>query len=1486
MNFMKRVLFIITAIILLSFINDSKTVLASPIEACTNNENGDASLELNAKFTNSPTNLDLGPRYESTTFDVEVNYKVSINTVDAFYEVGDLEIIIPHFFKSQFVSISNSNHFEVVDTNYLDPITGKRALKLVNNVKILPGDYGVIKLGAIIDLEYQPIVSFFSVEKDNSINKAYYKDSEWYSSISGKVTYSDSCAEVASNSTANKLSVKMELVKQPYTINKSSRTMNNVPKSLIGQEDDYYWVEYKLSYLVDKSQALWTIWEGNLVDKLPKDAELVRVISENSGVIYEIGTDNSTSKVHYNTVDNIVTIPLSNAYVQVRYPKSIFNDASQPENFVDIVGYYKGETKDDSSVLASDNDIVTIGLKRFEFVNNTGDSGDSNNYTVFKEFYDKSPLYVNPLKTDILGYSQYSLGFYKAVVTEPVDIVIGDDLRLWEYNNKLPNYEIIEGDSHYVDMLFISGLPIGVSSGEVELYVLKAGQSGEIENYEKFPLPVKPQPSRLGPVYIGKDKQVVAYYVVYKGVTGTVNQYLVAAKEFIKPIDNFDSFTQGEPTYLHNIVFMDVWKEDTQSTLFDINSSQYSGTFAQQLAQRDLDLYGHYLLRKDASLPVQFDFIAPEVFKDMKYNVLANTITAEIRIQASYDGPVFDFQIEDTLPAGMKISSYYIDTNSPFEDNYGYNVPHFIEFVETPNQDGSTHYKWVFNSDVTNNERIERTSHMYTEYGVIKIIFEIETINDWFGYQGVNYTNFAYGFNEGKINEVENRSSASAKVLIPSSLDANGLGMSKRVSINDGDTWSRAEEVITKENFKYKLSFTTQQNSISNVVIYDNLPFQGDVFNEGNNASRKSEFIVNLANSSFDVTLSNITEDLPIGYKIYYSRLTTKDAGKNDMINSNWVLATDWTESLDNVKSFSIVIDKSQIISVGETVNVIFDVYTSSDEIIKKAYNTFHIEFNDISDNAVTTESNAVVVSVKPAVIAPTIEKNVEGIQELNLSKIEAEFTWNIVTNFGNDAHNWQTLSVTDDIHESLEVVEITIKDEKKNDVKDKFNIVDNNKNSYTFELLKVADTFSYLNGSTYTISITTKLKASQDIQKIIDEGGIKNDATIIFGNGSSNITSNKPIVKLPVQSPSIEKSVNGALEIELMNRDDIFTWEITTSFGNGTTDWVEAIISDSVNKSLDIIDVRVTEKDDNADGSDVTNNGKLLIDENNNISFSIYSEDDSFTYLGGKTYVISIDAKIKSSITDIDLEQYLVDNALINEAVITFGNSGSFLTSNIAKVTPPVDKDKPPVDEVKPPVDKDKQPVDGNELPVYKKTTINKTVNNAKEITLVNKEDHFTWRIITKFNNDVISSESVAIVDSFNEYLDIVSIKLINAKGIDITENAIVIIKDNVLRIELQKINGSFSYLGDETYTVEIHSSLNKDVSQKVYNSLVNGGGIINVSSVQLDETEITSNEATVKFPPISLPNTGLSNNALFKSIIVVGVTILINLKRKRNLL
>lgn len=151
------------------------------------------------------------------------------------------------------------------------------------------------------------------------------------------------------------------------------------------------------------------------------------------------------------------------------------------------------------------------------------------------------------------------------------------------------------------------------------------------------------------------------------------------------------------------------------------------------------------------------------------------------------------------------------------------------------------------------------------------------------------------------------------------------------------------------------------------------------------------------------------------------------------------------------------------------------------------------------------------------------------------------------------------------------------------------------------------------------------------------------------------------------IEDPEVEKTVNDSKDsVELIDQEEVFTWKVEYDFGNYTGNWESVEFSDQIHELLDIESVQVIDQD----GQDVAGNGELEITDNL-VKFTLNKQSDSFAYLKDQIYTLIIESKIKSTVTDEELEPFIQSGGIPNQAELIINDDPQ--PSNEVKVKPPV---------------------------------------------------------------------------------------------------------------------------------------------------------------------------------------------------------------------
>lgn len=353
-------------------------------------------------------------------------------------------------------------------------------------------------------------------------------------------------------------------------------------------------------------------------------------------------------------------------------------------------------------------------------------------------------------------------------------------------------------------------------------------------------------------------------------------------------------------------------------------------------------------------------------------------------------------------------------------------------------------------------------------------------------------------------------------------------------------------------------------------------------------------------------------------------------------------------------------------------------------------------------------------VSEKPTVIPPEPEQpenpeihkevSAEAVingnwgNHLDLKALTDVHYWNIETSFGANTGKWETVRIEDafaDIFE-IQVDDITIVDQDDRDVSNNGRLAVTDQ-VMVFSLIAQDGSYRYLENSTYTITVPTKIKSGVTLADLLPyvvenpivEGaaGIPNEATLVVSNESNKYISEKPtVIPESPEDPSIHKEVADAPEINrnwgnhlnLKRRDDLHYWHVQISFGQNTSKWETVQIEDTFVEilAIDADNIKITDQA----GTDVRMHGELSV-IGQKVIFQLLAQENNFHYLENATYTITVPTQIKTGITDEELMLYVINNSLhkpnegipnVAELVIN-NNPGKHISEKPTVIPPPL---------------------------------------------------------------------------------------------------------------------------------------------------------------------------------------------------------------------
>ena len=429
-------------------------------------------------------------------------------------------------------------------------------------------------------------------------------------------------------------------------------------------------------------------------------------------------------------------------------------------------------------------------------------------------------------------------------------------------------------------------------------------------------------------------------------------------------------------------------------------------------------------------------------------------------------------------------------------------------------------------------------------------------------------------------------------------------------------------------------------------------------------------------------------------------------------------------------QKLTVTFDKDQVKKyAGKAVQVAFDAKIKSgytvDQLVAKYPNGDKAAIPNkasfvVNDNPETEKFSNPVTVTPPPPNTPEIEKKVNGADSYNLQTRLEEFTYSLNTAMPTNATEF---TVTDELKSVLEFagnkgdVEVKIDGKAANDQA----TISTDKNTLTVAFAEKAVKANA--GKSIEVTFKAKIREGANLLDYLVPGqGIRipNKASYdIDHNPKFHKDSNEvPVTPPSPEQPPIEKDVNDKAEATLEARDEEFTYHVKTKIPYEATAFN---ITDTLKDVLEFSGEKGQ--------AEATVDGKKLSDDHiaiNGQTITVTLNQEELKANADKEIKLTFKAKIRPN---ANLAAYVVgDKVVINNQasynVDLPDNPGVHKDSNIVPVTPPSPE----------------------------KPEIEKTVNDAKEATLANRDEIFTYKVKTKVPQD---ATAFSIDDTIKDVLE-----------------------------------------------------------------------------------------------------------------------------------
>ena len=389
----------------------------------------------------------------------------------------------------------------------------------------------------------------------------------------------------------------------------------------------------------------------------------------------------------------------------------------------------------------------------------------------------------------------------------------------------------------------------------------------------------------------------------------------------------------------------------------------------------------------------------------------------------------------------------------------------------------------------------------------------------------------------------------------------------------------------------------------------------------------------------------------------------------------------------------------------------------------EKIPNKAKVIYNKANATGEPKELETPPVTVTPPPTTPEITKKVNDKQHVDLQKLDEEFTYKVETTVPHNATNFE---ITDTIKDVLEFVGDKGNVKAKVDGED---ITDVKTEGKTLTVKLSEDQVKTKGGKAVVIEFKAKLKngVTQDELKnyISEDKTVKVPNTaeykINLGDRPELKKETPPVtVTPPPTTPEITKKVNGANRYDLSNRNDEFTYTLSTQMPANANKFE---ITDTIKDVLEFVGDKGTATV-KIDGKDAGDKATVTVkDQTILISFT----EDSVKSDAGKAIEVTFKSKIRDG---ANLSAYIQNNGKVeipNKASYDINNDPKYhKDSNEVPVTPPSPKDP----------------------------GITKKVNDKEHADLQKANEEFIYKVETTVPQDKIAFE---VNDTIKDVLEFV---------------------------------------------------------------------------------------------------------------------------------
>ena len=667
---------------------------------------------------------------------------------------------------------------------------------------------------------------------------------------------------------SNDVSLEYTSNKKPYTVSKTAYQVTSYD-GLPDNANDYIWVRY--AFEIDATQQE----EIRNLDTT-KQVQLKDTIAQNGCIVLD-------SNLEYMTkgADGTYSLNMNPywdgtqwyyQYMVVGYPKNIY-EGQKINNKVDVYGTYQEET----NVSYIGQDTVEVDLQYFGF-EYTGDL-----YDMVKDSYPLTEVNYNPAFKGHSVLTTWRIAFGAIYTGNPMTIRIGDDIVGMTLEDG--SYTKLEDDEYYFDSVDINfdlfkngnGVMLTPYKYTCAMYVRYAGTDEFVKYGPSF--------TNTGGVktidFLTDD--VAGWYFEIYDVQESIQMptywgtYQIEPKLMVNRTDGV-----GKNGYIYNFDFIEVFFRDMDGSFVKQNNVELDSYLEEMtqknIAEYDMETYGEYMQRSfdqvrynDKLINLYTTKLATDITKDLNSEYfysnfkLSYTVNFEDN-KGSTDSYFEGYRLYDLLPEGVELNA----TEEEILDSLSNTLYHEIRKSNGEIFQSHQEYKQFIknHSTVTIDEDYKGSGRTY-----IAIIVDLRDAPiDFINFQGeyseefdtytlpvkvsfdtylekggkyTNYSNFMYiydsdmvnaGYDSGTYNDpisadIDNDGKTTDRVVRGTAtlniLDAvashQDVIKSVRTDLTNDEYWLSLAKATPGTEYDYKLRVRTGENSIKNLIIYDNI---------------------------------------------------------------------------------------------------------------------------------------------------------------------------------------------------------------------------------------------------------------------------------------------------------------------------------------------------------------------------------------------------------------------------------------------------------------------------------------------------------------------------------------------------------------------------------------------------------------------------------------------------------------------------------------